>query len=128
MAVLSRTVVIPLEDYPTGTTQMTARNISDAANFLHFEFLRSTTATPTIWPNESTKLNFDMEGSFDGVTWTPAGGFGASGGIHVSRDGSEAPITTVTVPLPAGTNRQLRATAVITAGPLRTSGTIELRD
>jgi hypothetical protein len=126
MAIL-RDVSFPLANYPTGVHNLPQRTVPDSATELYFEFARCTDATPTIWPNESTKLQMDFEGSTDGVTWTPAGGFGAEGGIKTMY-GVQQALTTVRVPLPALTGRLLRATVTITSGPLRTQGAMELRD
>lgn len=127
MAIL-REVSLPLANYPSGTRLIPQRSIPDSARELYFEFARCTSADPTIWPNEATKLQMDFEGSTDGVNWTPAGGFGSVGGILTRLDGTQAALTTVRVPLPPLTGRQIRATATITNGPLRTQGAIELRD
>jgi len=127
MAVV-RQVAIPLADYASGTRQLGPFSLPDSAKTLYFEFARCTSADLTIWPDPTTRLQFEFEGSTDGVLWIPAGGFGALGGIHVNRDGSEASLTTVVVPLPALVNRQVRANIEIINGPLRTQGAFEMRD
>lgn len=127
MAIL-RDISFPLANYPTGVHNLPQRSVPDSATELYFEFQRCTSATPTIWPNTSTKLQMDFEGSTDGVTWTPAGGFGTEGGIKTLFNGTQIALTTVRVPLPPLTGRLLRATVRITGGPLRTQGAMELRD
>lgn len=123
-----REISLPLSNYQTGVRNIPSRSIPDSARELYFEFARCTSADPTIWPNAATTLQMDFEGSTDGVTWTPAGGFGAKGGIHTLINGTQLALTTVRVPLPVATGRLLRATVTITNGPLRTQGAIELRD
>lgn len=126
MAVV-RDVVLPLANYPNGTRTVTARVIGDDATKLKLEIQRCTSAAPSIWPNASTQLQVDLEVSYDGgSTWLAAGGFGAAGGVHVSRGGTELPITFGRFGVPAGTNRQLRATVTISGGPLRSSATLEV--
>jgi hypothetical protein len=127
MAIL-RDITFPLANYPTGEHNLPQRSVPDSATELYFEFARCTDATPTIWPNAATRLQMDFEGSTDGVNWTPAGGFGAVGGIITRIGGAQIALTTVRVPLPAMTGRLLRATVTITNGPLRTQGAMELRD
>jgi hypothetical protein len=123
-----RDISLPLANYPSGTLLIPARPIPDSARELYFEFARCTNADLTIWPNAATRLQMDFEGSTDGVNWTPAGGFGSTGGILTRLNGTQIALTTVRVPLPALTGRQIRATVTITNGPLRTQGAIELRD
>jgi len=121
----TRTVAIPLGEYPTGIQTFGPMNIGNNVDALQFEFARCTIATPDIWPDAATKLQYDQEVSFDGGnTWIYAGGFGANGGIHVRRDGTEAPISSFLVAVPAGQGRQLRATVTILNGPCRTEGTV----
>jgi len=124
-----RQQVIPLSDYPTGERTFGPFNVPDSATSFYLEVARCTTATPDIWPNEATTFSVAMEGSTDnGQTWIPAGGGGGSpGGIRISH-GAEIPNTTITVPLPALTNRKMRITTTIVNGPLRTQGFAELRD
>ena len=127
MAVL-REVSLPLANYPSGLRQISPINVPDSARELYFEFARCTSADPTIWPNAATTLKMDFEGSTDGVEWIPAGAFYVPvGGIHPTPNGELARSWFV-VSLPPLLGRQLRATVVIVNGPLRTQGTIELRD
>lgn len=130
-----RQQAIPLANYATGQRQFGPFPIPDSAKTLYFEVARCTSADPTIWPHPvddsdpiKTRLQIDFEGSTDGVNWTPAGGVGSFGGIHVLRNGSESTKTTLIVALPDLVNRQLRINTGITDGPLRTEGFIELRD
>jgi hypothetical protein len=127
MAVI-RELVLPLANYPSGTRSF-SRSIPDSAQSIYFEFARSTTIDPSIWPNPATTISYRQEVSFDGgTTWIVAGGFSAFGGIHVRRDGTEAPLSSFEIQLPPGLSRLWRATGTIANGPCRTSGAVELRD
>lgn len=129
MAILSRDVVIPLADYPTGERTFTLNNLDDSAQSFRMELARCTTATPDIWPNAATEIRFRLLVSVDnGQTWIPSGGAGAGGGIQIRRDGTEAPLTVLSAGLIPGTKRRLRLYIEVINGPLRTSGTLELRD
>jgi len=123
-----RELVLPLANYQNGIRQVPERSLPDSASELYFEFARCTSATPSIWPNETTRLQMDFEGSTDGITWFPAGGFSSIGGIITRFNGVEVPLTTIRLPLPKLAGRLIRATIQITGGPLRTEGSIELRD
>lgn len=121
-----REVAVPLANYPSGTRQVTARNVPDWATHIAFEFERCTSADPTLWPNASTTLSIALETFVDGV-WLSSGGFGGEGGIMLDPDGEfEVDRSFGRFSLHAGTNRQVRATIVISNGPLRTRGHIEM--
>ena len=121
--------MIPLADYPTGERTFTINNISNAATRLVLEIARCTAAEPTIWPNATTRISMGVEMSFDnGQTYQYVGGFEAIGGVWVLRDSTESLATRMNLRLPPGTNRRLRLAVAITDGPLRTYGTLELRD
>lgn len=123
-----REVSLPIANYPSGISLIPQQLIPDSAKELYFEFARCTSADLSIWPDVATRLQMDFEGSTDGVNWTPAGGFGAVGGIHTKIGGTQSSLTTVRLPLPPLLGRLIRATVVIANGPLRTQGAIELRD
>jgi hypothetical protein len=127
-----REVAIPLGDYPTGVHDLGIKIIQDQDIYeIYFELRRCTDADLTIWPNEDTKVSYTQSVSFDnGKTWIEAGGFEAMGGIHVLRDGTQAPISTFTVSVPpqsGGNKRRLHPVIEIINGPLRTEGFTELR-
>lgn len=123
-----RQTVMPLADYPSGQFEIPARALPDSVRSVYFELQRCTAAQPAVWDKVATTVKVSFEGSTDGVSWTASGGFGANGGIHIRANGSEATVSGVIIPLPPFTNRQIRASVLITAGPLRTLGLIELRD
>lgn len=82
-----------------------------------------------MWANPATKIHCRLEASFDGgETWVPAGAFSAHGGVHMQRDGTELPVTGVSVPLPPGKNRRVRYTLTVENGPFRSKGSLEERD
>lgn len=127
--ILSRTTAIPLADYPNGTQSFTLNNLDNAARVFAVEVRRCTSVDPTIWPNESTTLEISVEASTDnGKTFQPLAATTMIGGIWVLRDGTESAVNRLTVGLPEGTRRRLRITVAVAGGPLRTSGTVELRD
>ena len=121
---MAKIVVFPLGNY-NGIRTFGPVGIDDGLTRVGFELARCTTLEPTIWPDVSTTIELSVEMSLDGgVEWVSCGGFTAQGGIHVRRDDIEAPVSSYTTWLPAGTNRQARGTLVITNGPLRTSGSV----
>jgi len=127
-----REQAFPLDNYPTGVFNIPVKLIEASVTSIYFEIKRCTDADLTIWPNITTEISYNQEVSFDnGQTWIPGGGFGAMGGIHTMRDGTQAPISAFTVFVPpqqGNKKRRLRATVEIMNGPLRTEGFMELRD
>lgn len=120
--------VLPLGNYPNGTRNLGPVDIADDVTSVDISIARCTTATPAIWPNESTVLTITPEVSVDGgVTWIEAGKSVSAGGIVVSgRTGQEVAVSRSGGSLPAGTNRRYRVTVQITGGPLRSSATVEV--
>jgi hypothetical protein len=119
-----RTDLLPLADYPSGSRTFGPRAIADNIVGLVLEFQRCTTVDLTVWPNPLTHLWARMELSLDdGVTWLPAGGMGAFGGIlaRPGIGGTELADSYLPVDLLPGTGRQLRGTAEVTNGPIRTT-------
>lgn len=113
--------VLPLANYPDGTQTFGLASIADNITQIILKFARCTTATPTIWPNETTILVFKSEISIDGGNrWDGISGFTAQGGIAFDRFGAELPFTLSLLIPPAGINRQIRGSLVVTGGPLRT--------
>jgi hypothetical protein len=125
---MTRTVDLPLNNYPNGARSTAWRAIPDSATYISIELARCTSADPTIWPNPSTMVDLTIELSMDG---------GASvyirntegqipGGI-MPGIGGEATRTRIALwPIPPGTNRMVRIAASVSGGPIRTSGTIEI--
>lgn len=129
MGALSRTEILPLEDYVTGTRNSNEHVIADDASRLVIEFERCVSARSDVWANPATKIHCRLEVSFDaGQTWVFAGAFSAQGGVHLQRDGSELPVTSVSVPIPHGKNRRLRYSLAVENGPFRSKGSLEQRD
>lgn len=120
-----RDTVIPLANYPTGTYNIPVSNVPSWATRLSFDMARCTTATPTIWPNESTTITINIELQIDGGEWRPFLGFTAKGGI-ASRNGVEAQRSGTGSGLPAGNNRKIRGTVSISNGPLRSEANVEV--
>ena len=116
---------IPLANYPSGSREFGPINVNPALRRLTFTVSRCTTATPTIWPNESTTLDVSIEGLY-GADWRPLGGALWSGG-----NSNERPTTSIIVDwssTPDARPSQLRASLVISGGPLRTSGALVAED
>lgn len=125
-----RDTVIPLNDYPTGVYELPLRVVPDSTQYLWFEFARCTDADPTIWPHVETTVRAVFEVSTDDVTWVRAGSFAGEGGIREVK-GEQLAISAYQVGLPPVSGRKLRATVTIAdpvGRPLRTSGSMELRD
>lgn len=122
---MTTTTVLPLADYPNGTQSFGPVAVADGVTVINLSLTRHTTATPTIWPNASTTLNLSSEISTDGgTTWRSFAGFGSNGGTAFNDDGTESAASSITLSLPAATNRQIRGTVTIAGGPLRSSGII----
>lgn len=128
MAVL-KSVALPLKNYQNGDYALGPANVPDWVTFIGVELTRCTTATPTIWPNQSTQFEAVMELSMDGgATWGPAGRVTAIGGIYVNKLGVEAPVTAFGAGIAPGVGRLIRGTASIAGGPLRTEVSVVLND
>ena len=133
MGALSRTRVIPLADYPLGSrTFVVPSPIEDDATAIYAEFARCTSADPSIWPNQSTRLKVSCEISLDGGTeWKFLASFMAEGGIFLDAQGAEGPVSAMNIPLPFGVLRRVRFSVDVTGNVgsvLRTTGFIELRN
>lgn len=117
----------------SGSQNLGPAAVPDADSSLLLHLTRCTTATPTMWPNESTFLQCDIFISTDGgATYptVPQFSLGSFGGILIGNDkvtGNpvELPETKLRVDLPPGTNRKLKATVTVTNGPLVSACTIE---
>jgi hypothetical protein len=127
---MARTLDLPLGNYPNGTRSTAWRSIPDAATYAGVELARCTSANPAIWPNASTMVDLTIDISMDGgntVALSATTGQ-CPGGIVPGKGGGDAPITRIALqPLPVGTNRMVRITATVSGGPIRTSGTVEIR-
>ena len=78
-----------------GKTQFAAiilpDNKAQDENLLITARLPRATKSSTLWDDPGIFIELAMEASFDaGLTWFPAGGFGAFGGVFVRRTGEEA--------------------------------------
>ena len=123
-----RDTVIPLADYPDGTYQIPESVISNSAVAIDFKLQRCTTATPDIWPNTETTLSVDLEISLGPNNWQPYVKVeGVAGGILIFK-GSELSEFSCGGTLPMDNNRRLRGTIVVSGGPLRTQGSIEITE
>jgi len=99
--------------------------IPDALTVVTLRLARMTTASPTLWA-AGISVKLDSWCSLDGgATWLQWLGFGASGGIFVKGDGTEAAESSVTSELPPGSARQMKLTATVTGGRLVSQLTVE---
>jgi len=130
MGTLSRTLVIPLANYPTGNRSFAVGGtLSDAATLIYAELARCTSADPSIWPNQSTRVKVICEISLDGgAVWLFQASFLSEGDIVLNWHGAEVALSTMEIPLFPGTSRRARFSVEITGGPCRTQGFLELRN
>lgn len=112
---------------PSGTFQIPATSIGASVTSLTLSLARCTTATPTIWPNQTTTLDMQLEVSFDNrASWLPGGSItGAKGGVELKRDGvTENPSADFTFSYGGQSPTDVRGSLTVTGGPLRTSGVV----
>lgn len=124
-----KSIALSLKNYQNGDYALGPADVPDWVKFIGVELIRCTTATPTIWPNQSTQFEAVMELSMDGgATWGLAGRVTGVGGIFVNKLGIEAPVTAFGAGIAPGVGRLIRGTASITGGPLRTQVSVVLSD
>jgi len=100
--------------------------IPDGLTRVTLRLARRTTATPTLWA-AGVSVRLESSCSLDGgVTWIGWLGFLAVGGIHVKKDSTELPESSVTSELPRGTSRQIRLTTIVSGGTLVSQLTVEV--
>lgn len=128
---------LPLATYQNGTREFGPWAFPNGLEGFDIRVGRCTTATPTIWPNENTRVSFVVEFSFDGgqtyphrESWTPQGG-----GIK-SKNGVELAEESVSWRFEvAGEDGQpvayepthAKATVTVTGGPIRTYCDVTVR-
>jgi hypothetical protein len=113
---------LPLANYPNGTRTFIKQTPNGLDGFL-LEIGRCTAATPTIWPNTTTKLSIQVVPSYDGgVTFDPTAEIGRAditGGVKIdSKTGLEKPIYVFGGDFRPAPNA-VKVTITITGGPLR---------
>jgi hypothetical protein len=117
---------IPL-DLPTGLTQLGPTGVPNNVQDVVIRIARNTTATPTLWPNTSTKLTGAIAFSFDqGATFTPVAGWSAEGGIALNKQGNEIAETVIQFSIARAPQRQVQVDLTVENGPLNTVVTIEV--
>lgn len=128
MAVL-KNVALPLSNYANGSYGLGPASVPDWVKSIGVELTRCTSATPTVWPNQSTQFEAVVEVSMDGgASWGPAGRVTAVGGIYTNKNGVQATVTAFSATLTPGAGRLIRGTASIVGGPLRTEVSVVLSD
>lgn len=111
----------------SGSQEFGPANISNPVSTIILRLARSTTLTPTFWPNGATTVKAQLLISLDGgTTYQESCGLGGEGGIYIKRDGTEATESTVRCALPAGTGRKGKALITVTNGPLVSQLTVEV--
>jgi len=113
---------------PTGTHDYGPVNMPDSLAQATVRLARCTTATPSYWPNTSTRVSAQVLMSFDGGITFPhlIVGFSATGGIIYDKDGNEIPESNArTVDMPGGLGRKVKATVSVTNGPWVSQLTVE---
>ena len=113
---------LPLGNYPNGSRAFGPYAFAGGVDQIGFSIGRNTPADPSIWPNASTILTFDMQFSFDGgVTYTPAQIFGPfSGGIITNKNGVEYPETRVSWAFSPDPCTHIKGVVTVASGPIRT--------
>lgn len=116
----------PLANYPTGTYSI-GKAVNKGLKGFQLAVGRCTTATPTLWPNASTTLHIEIEGSYDGgVTFT--GGVSSVddiGGIKINDEGLEIVETIASANFNPPVN-YIKILITIGNGPLRSYGDVTL--
>lgn len=121
-----RDTAIPLADY-SGTITIPSSAVPDWVSRVALTVARSTSATPSLWPDAGVTLAMDVEISMDaGASWRPLASFSARGGVQTDKAGAEAAECGLSLVLPPGPGRRLRGAATIAGGVLRTQGYIEV--
>lgn len=118
---MAKSRALSLANYPSGSRQFGPWAFPNGLDGFDIRIGRCTTATPTIWPNASTRVSLVMEFSFDGgetyphvETWTPQGG-----GI-VSKNGVELAEESAGWRYSPNQPTHAKATVTVTNGPIRT--------
>lgn len=78
-----------------------------AGSVIVFRLARCTSATPSLWPSQTTVVTVMISVSSDGgVTWRELIGCTASGGISTWKNGTQEVVeSSLTCPIPNGVNR-----------------------
>lgn len=113
---------IPLGNYGNGSRSFGPWAFPNGLDGFEIRIGRCTTATPTIWPNSSTRITFDVDFSFDGgltyplrQTWTPQGG----GIVQGKNGGPELDSEAVSWKFKPDEPTHAKATVTISGGPMR---------
>lgn len=117
---------IPL-DFNVGRHDNIEVSIPDSGSILSVKIKRRTTLRETFWVNDTVKIKCQIFLSYDnGVTFEYFGTFGASGGIRLKRDGSEADSSSFTTRIKDGVNRKVKLSIQVIGGKLISEIEIEI--
>jgi hypothetical protein len=119
------TLTFPLANYPTGTTVFGPIALTQGLNGCVIRVARCTTATPTIWPNDTQSFALSLDVSYDGGATYQVNQFAfkAVGGIAVAKGVEQAEIV-VRFNVSPQVPTHIKGSVTIEGGPLRTSLTI----
>jgi hypothetical protein len=74
------------------------------------------------WDKADSTMNLQLEISFDdGKTWVDGGGAECNGGVHVRRDGTDAPYSEYATEIPNGEKRKARARVTVGGRSIKTA-------
>ena len=103
-----RTVIATTQTPLVGKFTFDAGDVPAGAIY-SVEIDRCTDSAPDIWPDTDANISIDLQASIDGgVTWVAGGGASWNGGVHVSREGQEMPISWFRCAAPKSTGVKLR--------------------
>lgn len=126
---MSSVPILSLANYPSGTYgPFGPVDIADDVTSVDFLIQCFTAATPDIWPDVATTLDFWPQVSVDGGPFEDAGRSLMTGGPHAGK-GGVGQISSIRCGggLAAGINRRYQIKQLkIDNGPLRTSATVEV--
>jgi hypothetical protein len=114
---MTTVTVLDTQVYTAGTHTIPATSIPDGVTQLGIFILRCTSADPTIWPNDTDTISYDLQVSLDdGVSYNDWAGGSDVGGIHINnKGGTEVATMNIVGDIPDGTNRFFQGTITFSA-------------
>lgn len=112
---------LPARDYDHGE-EVVIGDVLPLARTVTLTLDRCTTINPSTWPDPHTFVEVEIVASFDGgQTWMSGGGFGAYGGIFVTKNGEASFSGNLACRWPGGGRAKIKYTVYRgpdTPGPL----------